>query len=203
MILSSFSTSPNSKYSVKGKYSLILCSTLPSAIPHWVTLVMGLGVRKALKHYSYAWILSKTKMLIMSIWSEKIIFGLLSSCQHSISALGVRGVAGCMGYVLLAGEGAAWQPPPFTPWAHKYSLALAWMMADMADTAESLAFCLLLGIHQGKTELGGDWFAQLILLNWRGEAGVLSPCWQHWSKNQVCITGYWIHMGAEYNAWQD
>lgn len=164
---------------------------------------MGLGVKKALKHYSYAWILSKTKILIMSIWTEKIIFGLLSSCQHFISTLGVRGVAGCTGYVLLAGEGAAWQPPRVTRWAHKYSLVLTWMMADMADVAGSLAFCLLLGAQQGKTQFSGDWFAQLILLSRRGEAGVLSPCWQHWSKNQVCITGYWSHMGAEYNAWQD
>lgn len=188
---------------MKGKNSHILGSTLLLAIIHWVTLVMGLGVKKALKHYSYAWILSKTKILIMSIWTEKIIFGLLSSCQHFISTLGVRGVAGCTGYVLLAGEGAAWQPPRVTRWAHKYSLVLTWMMADMADVAGSLAFCLLLGAQQGKTQFSGDWFAQLILLSRRGEAGVLSLCWQRWSKNQVCITGYWSHMGAEYNAWQD
>lgn len=43
---------------------------------------MGLGVKKTLKHYSYAWILSKTKMLPVSIWTEKIIFGLLSSYQR-------------------------------------------------------------------------------------------------------------------------
>lgn len=189
--------SPNPKCYVKGKNSRVLASTLPLAIIHWVTLVMGPWVKNALKHYSYAWILSKTKMLIMSIWTDKIILGLLTSRQHSISALVVRGVAGCMGYVLLAGGRRSLATASF----HSL-ISQIFFGVNLNDCRHSsLALCFLLGIHEGKTQFSGDWISQLILLSWRGEAGVLSLCWQHWSMK--CITLYWIHMGAEYNAWQD
>lgn len=187
--------SPNSKCSVKGKSSHLLGSTLPLAIIHRVTLAMGPWVKKALKRYSYAWILSKTKMLTVSIWTEMMIFGLLASCQHFVIA---PVAAGCTGHVLLAGGRCSLATASFHCWSQ---IIFGLNLNDCRRS--SLAFCLLLGIHQGRTRFSGDWIAQLILLSRRGEAGVLPPCWQHWSVNQVCVRLYWSHMGAEYNAWQD
>ena len=178
-----FLNSPNSKCSMKGKNSSILGSTLRLPIIHWI---MEPWVKKALQRYSYAWILSNTKMLIISIWAEKIIFGLLTSHQRVISALVVRDVAGCMGYVLLA-EGRC-----ILMIALLHSLiSQIFFGVNFSDCRHSsLALSLATGnsLRQNSVQ---QWLNfPLILLKWRGEAGSLPLCWQHWTKNVQRFIGF-------------